>query len=88
MNPQSLYILLKLLEQAKNEREAETESEQESEDEEPCDCNLCSPSQEPETPVIESLIANMLDSHLKAGTFPSLEEAQTAHILNSILRGR
>lgn len=33
---------------------------------------------------LEELISNRITKHLEEGTFPSLEEAQTIHILDSI----
>lgn len=39
---------------------------------------------EPSMTPLETLISNRINKHIEEGTFPSLEEAQTIHILDSI----
>ena len=69
-------------------------SKQETQPEEPadlpCDGNCdsceyaeCNDSVSIMTP-LEELISNRITKHLEEGTFPSLEEAQAIHILDSI----
>ena len=40
--------------------------------------------EEPSMTPLEELISNRIAKHLEQGTFPSLEEAQAIHILDSI----
>lgn len=54
-------------------KEASNNYVEEDEEEEQCTC----------TP-LERLINNLVNKHLENGTFPTLEEAQTIHILDFI----
>ena len=65
--------LMDALEKYKRETEAAAKAEEEySEDSEPS-----------MTP-LETLISNRINQHIEKGTFPTLEEAQAIHILDSI----
>ena len=46
-------------------------------------CDIDSDSELVSTP-IEDLITNQINKHIKDGTFPTLNEAQAIHILDSI----
>ena len=55
-----------------------------------CDgnCDSCEYAEDNDSvsimPPLELLISNRINKHIEEGTFPSLEEAQTIHILDSI----
>lgn len=52
------------------------------------DRDICKPCMEDDKEVVmtplERLISDRINNHIKEGTFPSLEEAQAIHILDSV----
>ena len=88
MNKETILELQKALEELLAQAgESKDYSQSESIDGPLCDCFTCNDlgndSELVYTP-IEELITNKINKHIKDGTFPTLNEAQAIHILDSI----
>lgn len=72
--------LMDALEKSKRETEAELAAAKAEEEY----CKNFSEDSEPSMTPLETLISNRINQHIDKGTFPTLEEAQAIHILDSI----